>query len=555
MLTGSLEIVLASFLVQALVSFYESREEWMESKYPEVLAKIAMGFIRLNQANGQVALIQRRNFLFQFKEMQELQKRISNGRDTEHFLDHPLIELLERMDHQRVTFLDADGKEYDFGSSFYGSGGTAVKGMNVSFKKTEDGTRLTFKVNHVFRESLQKVIDDTKGLSESDVGEVFKIMGSHAEGIKLSQTMLNYHDHGAVGSAHKISLKGLGTIFIGNDPGMPTMYDQITVQMEKGANIYEFHELLSLLDLDIALKESLFEDVERMKIGQLFRLFFPEDATLFERTEEFFNLPLEELKGRIFSMQPKMEDYFSKYLSKMELREILPGKMRFSIPGLADELRAQGALGLTTAITGAYTDEEIFRRVFTILEMGMLSSETRNGNGLAKSGLSWGGDLYTGGSDSVFTQLVTQKLMDDDKSFSDFYYHSKVRFCFSAEALESFTYQYHDDRYGTRLVDNDSWWSWGSEYLKRPNIFSFVKGEQETFNFDNEVMIKERIDPSFITSIVVDNDQTRDELMVYLRKKEMVQKDINGIDTILGIPWDQFIHVGTKISEELFSKT
>ena len=51
MFTGSLEVVLVSLLVQGLISFYQAHGEWLQGRWPEFAAKLAMGIVRLNQAH------------------------------------------------------------------------------------------------------------------------------------------------------------------------------------------------------------------------------------------------------------------------------------------------------------------------------------------------------------------------------------------------------------------------------------------------------------------------------------------------------------------------
>lgn len=533
MMTGSLEVVLASILIQALVSFYQAREEYAKGRYPEAIAKSILGIVRLVQAGQQVQQIQRRNDLL--KKYQELADRIYKGRKIDHLWDHPLI------GKQGVILEDGNGNEYDFGANLHGYGKQLVKGMNVTMRDRGDKVSLDFKVNHVFRDKIQKVITDISKYSKGETQELLGLLGSRAKNITVSEQSSNPELWGA--KDHVIQLEGLGKITIGANSEVITLYDKVSIQLEKGKTLYDFHEALSFLNLDDALRQSANDDIERMKIGQLFRTFKPIDATKFERTDAFFSQSLDQFKKSILSLSPEMGTIIQKYLPKMELREIVPGRMRYAIDGLSSELT--GAYGLTSALTGVWGTKEINERVASILKMGMISSEMRNDNKIGKQGLSSGTDYWTGGADSVFAQLVTDKT----KSYNSFAYKSSVRFLISPKALENGTYQYHDDSFGSRKL-YDYWWS---DYLTRPSIGEFVASERAFFHSANEVMLKERLSPEYITGIVVSTQYMKDSILDYLRECNIVQTDQYGKETILSKSIDQFIHVGNTIKAEHFA--
>ncbi|NGX40018.1 MAG: hypothetical protein KR126chlam1_01358 [Chlamydiae bacterium] len=581
MILGSLEIILASLLIQATISFYQSRKEWKNGRIPEVIAKSLMGMIRLYQANTQFQLIQRRNFLLKLMKYRRLEERIAKGKkiqslyrhplvalaseienkkvvlvDSEgnaidvhahlhalgekqikskSFDSHPLFALASQIDSRQVILVDAEGNEIDFGSHFHGYGKELVKGMNISLRKKDGMIELDFKVNHVFRDRLQKVIEEMQDYSSAETKELLKMLGSHANDISIHEThdgKMDIYD-----SEYYINIANLGTVSVGAVKEYPNLYDRVTIQMKEGKTLYDFHELLSFLDLENALEQSSKEDIERMKLGHLFHIFSPQEATTLERSETFFEIPVDQLKETMLSLSPEMEKRFDTYLDKMELGEILPGRMRYEVKGLADELRELGATGLTAALTGSWEEEEQYKRTASILKIGMLSSELRNGNGLAKNGLSAGADFYTGAADSVFTQLVTKNI----SNFGECYYFGNIRFLFSLDAVESGTYQYHEDNFGSRRIGED--WFFLDSYLSRPNIVDFVKEENRYFSGDNEVMIKERIPPSLIEGIIVPEDSIRSDLLDHLRQVNIVELDSLGNETILGNPVDKFIQV------------
>ncbi len=552
MLQGSLELILASLLLQALIQFYQSWSEYQrEGRWPEAAAKFAMGTIRLYQARQCIYQIERRNALLSIKKIAALVQRIKRGREVNHLIYSPLHEK-----GGEVVLSDSNDNSYNFGTYVHGNGKATVKGMNLQFRTHEvDGKQLTqleFKVNHVFRNRLEKVIQEIKQLNRAELNEVLRLTQSHAKGMKIEQLPFTFSENVQykMGTVSKISLEGLGSISVGNDTEYPNLYDRVKIELDPGQNLYQMHELLSFLDLDDALRSSSLEDIERLKIGQLFRVFQPKEATLFEREESFFALSIEQLKQEIIKKAPAMEKTFQEYLSKIEPEEILPGRVRYSIRGLSDKVYELGGRTLISAVTGP--DDQAFARTASIIKMGMLAPEMRFSNGMAVEGLSPWGDFYAGGGDSVFTQLLTEDNFQRKMRLDDFAYDGDVRILFSLDILETGTYQYHTDSFGWRRPTAEPPYSWFFNpdfYLDRPNIFDFTKEEQRRFHLGQEVMVKECISPSKIQGLIVPNESIKEGLLSYFRDKKITELNSEGLETILNIPIDRFIHVGERLSE------
>lgn len=549
MLVGALEIVIVSFLLKGLLCCYQAFLEGNRGRWPEFIAKLLMGGISMFQGMKYIEMLERRNKLLSLDKYIQLMRRVKRGRDVQHLKGS---ELHER--NPDVVLLDAEGNAYSFGDLVNGFGEGTVKGMNLQFRTHQVNgktmTELDFKVNHVFRDRLQVLIEGLSDFSEDEMQEFLQLTNSHADGVKIEKVPFELKSgiEPTVGPAYKITLVGLGSMTVGGTKIFPNVYDRVRVEIDQDKSLYEMHELLAFFNLDEVLHVSKQDDIERLKIGQLFRVFHPQEATLFERTEDFFSLSVEELKARIVAEVPEMDETFSSYLENMEAREILPGRIRYCIPGLADRARELGARGLISTLTGS--DEESYERLASILKMGMLSSETRFSNGVGRSGLSFVGDFYTGGADSVYTQLVTERNCADGTRISEFYW-GNVRLLYSLDVLETGTYQYHDDNFGIRIADGDVWWA--DEYLERPNILDFVAEETREFNRDNEVMVKERIPPEMIRGVVVPDMRVRDELLTTLRGYGLLTLGDSGQEMVMGKSVDEFIHVSPHITEELFA--
>lgn len=538
-------------------------------------------------------------------------------RKIEHLRESPLALFKEKI----------EPSENNWGAHFHGFGKGLVKGSNLTFRaKVVDGKKLTeldFKINHVYRKTLQQSIEK---LEDSDSYR----LPAHLERVKSKRWDICIKERepfplgdSNMGEATKIKVGELGTIYVGSSPELPTMYNRIVVRMDEDKVLSDFYELLALLELEESLELSGPEDLERLKIGHLFRTFYPRESLPFERSEAFFLFPLEQLKEKIIEMVPEMEGVFDRCLGLMTPEEILPGKLRYRIHGLAQRAFEKGARGLTAAITGAYSDQDLFEKIASILKTGMMSSETRKSLEIFSQGLSSSADFYSGGADSVFTQMVTEKDCSKGASFGDFYYTSDARLLISLDVLETGTYQYLEDSYGNRHVDDHSMWK--RSYLNRLSILEFIEALQSsihsaangleeewdrvkeyirgilenerrraffeklgiirydekgrlkiqgmflnqflsflkrmfrTFSAENsisyaghEIMLKERIAPSYFKKILVSNPEIREGLIRHLEKCSLIQYSEDGKRTVLGYPVDQFILVENKASESLF---
>ncbi len=383
------------------------------------------------------------------------------GRNVEYLKRSPLSQFKEKL--------------CDLGAHFHGFGKELVKGANLAFRtiflQEKQLNELDFKINHVFRTALQQKVDELKSLDRHVVKALLDRSESFGENIQIEQNVPFPIGDSTFGFSTKITMEGLGSLFICTSPEFPSIYNRIVVQMESGKNIGHFHALLAFLNLDKAFQQSTEEDQERHKIGHLFRTFYPRQAFKLERSELFFSLPTEEIKAKIIEEVPEMATIFEIYLDQMTLEEILPGRMRYRINGLAQRAYDLGARGLTSALTGA-SGKELYERTASILTSGLLSSETRKFLQCSAIGLSTIADYYSGGSDVIFTQMITEDNCSKNVDLNKLNYYSDVRFIISLEAIETGTYQYLNDAYGNRSTDPNAYW--GTPYKERPGILEFI---------------------------------------------------------------------------------
>jgi len=540
MLTASLEITLLSIALQIALNAYQAHQEWSNENKPEAVAKFLMCLFRVYEGKQQWSLILRRNELLDDPLLKQLTLLIKQGKKVESLLSSPLSELKDKILEKAVVLEDAEGKKYKFGSHFHGFGKGLVKGANICFRqKTVDGKEileLDFKINHAFRDQLGEAISKLSSIASTNhLSEVLALNHSDIKGIEISKA--NYEIGGFKVAAHQINFTGIGSVLIGSDPKTVGMYNRVVVRVFQECNLFQLHEMLSFLQLEDALQIFNQEDLERLKLGLLFRIFCPKESTPFERTMQFFKLPISQLKDEISKRAPVFSEFFNRFYSRITPYETLPGRVRYGIEGLGKICEKLGAKALMSSIWIDPSRElEGLNRIASILKMGMLSTEMRFGNQLNIKGISSNADLKTGGSDSVFTQLIPSNCFKDAPAAQKLGYFSGIAFTFSLDVLDTGTYQSHDDSFGTREVSPES-----SIYENRPNIFDFVAREQQILNRYHEVMVKDLIHPSAITSLLVSDKVLLGKIANHLRSSGLVYKRSDGIEVINNIPLDQFL--------------
>jgi hypothetical protein len=509
--------------------------------------------------------------------LKRLAEKVANSKEVKHLSDHPLQGLKSKISDKRVMSKGAPGNYHNCGANFYGFGQGAVKGHNLYFQEKKsagkEGTELLFKVNHFHRDQMEPVIVELIDISKHpQVNEMLTLTGSEVKGIQVSEKLIgdiDYDTNKPTMPIHEISLIGLGSIYVGASPKFPGLYDQVVVRVEHDPNIEKFYQILSFLNLQDALEACKAEDFERAKIGRLFKDLFPIEATPFERTEDFFALPIDKLKDLIIKKVPQMKENFSKYLPQMGLYEIMPGRYRNRTSGLAQKCYEAGGRALIHAFGGEGNfngeEDKYFAELASVINMGLLSNESRRIYGFSKSGVSpndWFGNdtwfgwddesYFKGSADSVFARLVTEKNCRTSMPLSGYTYMEGAGcgIIVSLDSLETGTYQQHnqEESAGQRGLDD--------VYLNRPGILEFIQQEQKEFNGNNEVMLKEGVPPSMIQSIVFTTQEMRNKFIEYLRVKKMIENDRkSGQETINGHPLEQFIRYATHMSEELIRKT
>jgi uncharacterized protein YjbI with pentapeptide repeats len=454
--------------------------------------------------------------------------------------DHELNGDLEaKIDAKHYTMVDANNNEYDFGSYFHGFGQSLVKGANLNFRKVvykngSKGLELSFRVNHIFHKRLRKIIGAMKEMSPEEQLEFAKEFQACGMKLKSKATYTLGQQRSFSNSAYKVTIDGVGSLMVGRK-SYYSLKDQVKVTLKDGATLESFHHFLAIFGLQDALKKSSEEDLEKLKLGILFRTFFPMKAHYLEKNGDTFNLTLDQLKQKLIDEVPKMEKIMGKYA--VQKIELFPGYFKYGVP-LDKKAYSMGARALTTALTSLSDEmkEADLDQVANILKNGLLSQEMRERNGISSGGLNEEEEYEYGGSQSIYSQMITSTDLTKQKSMKDFGYSSPVRLFISLEALNQGSYQYYDDEFGVK--DSDI-------YLTRPTIPEFIKRDLSKLE-GHEIMSPDRVLPGYIKAMSVKTEEIKKQIIAHLRKCNLIHDE-----QINGIPVDEFIRTEHRITPDL----
>lgn len=450
-----------------------------------------------------------------------------------------------KIDLHRFSLVGSKNQEYNFGAYFHGFGKYLVKGANLNFKKVkrEDNVKyieLSFSVNHIYSSRIRELIKALACFNPEEKTEFAKRY--NAQGLSIEEKADYGQDGNIIKAAiYKVALESVGSLTIGREDVLALTH-QVKVALPEGANFASFYHFLSIFGLEDALKRSSEEDLERIKLGILFKTFFPSQAAFMMKEwykgkdDYFFTTPLAELRNEIIEQVPQMRKVLEKYAAQKV--EIFPGYIRYGVP-VAQKAYALGARALTTALLSMQSSDGL-PHLSEIIKNGLLSKDLRSRNNISIHGIGEDRDYLSGGAHSVFTQMITERDVKNRRDIYSFGYVSIVRLYISLEALDQGSYQYFLDHYGSREED---------EYLIRSNIFEFVKKEPSWFR-SHEIMLPDRVLPKHIKGLTV-RLEMKESIIADFREKQLIQVDNYGRETINGILVDEFIRTDLEVTADL----
>ena len=232
-----------------------------------------------------------------------------------------------------------------------------------------------------------------------------------------------------------------------------------------------------------------------------------------------------------------MEDKFKEYLvdhpERMYKQEVYPGQYIWAIQGLANEVKAAGGLGLMHGVFGSDFNEAT-GRLINMLKSGILSTQDRFQAGIIAHGTSCEDDLKSGGAESVFARLITEKMSKDPESYG---LNGKMQILCDLDLVERVGFVYSSDQYGTKEA---------MTYSARPSILQLTEKCQKApdYSKSNEVCIRNRIPPERFKGVLVKDNIEKTKIINALKLEGLITLDTLNHECINGVPVDQFIHVG-----------
>lgn len=209
-------------------------------------------------------------------------------------------------------------------------------------------------------------------------------------------------------------------------------------------------------------------------------------------------------------------------IGNMVLQKEYNGYVTYVNKGLAQKLEKSGA---------KYVYHSICREgdVVKIVESGGISSTmSRVKQGIQNpAGASMYSDMRTGGADSAFTRIVTDKAQKNGYKFSNASVAGDYQIKLSLDVMERTDYySYTFDNFGK--VEDISGNGKGPVQM--------VQALNRSFGSSNEIMFRNGVDSRYFTEIMCATQQERQSLLQQFRSRGIM--DINGIDI------DKFVTVG-----------
>lgn len=342
--------------------------------------------------------------------------------------------------------------------------------------------------------------------------------------------------------SHVIEFEGVGKVIIGNNPSLVSEFNQLSIELDSNITDEEaaskLHIIFAALGLSTVSSTARSEDIERIKILQLFRGYYPKEAFGFEKEAQTFEESIESLQKRILEKVPQMKLEFERFADQPDLmyqQEVYPGQYVWSIKGLADEARDVGALVLMSGVgTLSDTFDVAVKRIISMVETGPMSTQDRLHAGMIINGFSSDSDLISGGAESVFTRMVTKSMSKNLKAYP---LAGKIQILYDLDIVERVGFAYSHDEFGTKDPKT---------YSYRPNIVELTESASKL----NEVCIRNHISPKFIKGVIVANDDEKKKLIDAFRAGNLLEGQ-PGSESIHGISINKFIHVGQLKPEYL----
>ncbi len=329
-----------------------------------------------------------------------------------------------------------------------------------------------------------------------------------------------------------------------------------------------FYSMLAFMGLGEIAHAERSVDIDRIKIFQLFRAYFPKEIYPFERAQDPFEIPLNDLKTRMIQSVSNYErskaNKIFHSLDSLVPQEVYKNFNIWSVKDFSHQMKAEGANYLITGVgcigfnPWAKNDDDVqvkmqfetaTNHIAKILKVGIFSTLDRRILGIAHEGISSHQDVECGGGDSVFCRLLISPWAKK-VSIKKIFFSGHIQIIFDLSLLDRVGYGFIYDHYGTKTASPQNNFSF--PYKERQNLINLTKelSSPSSAQWYNEVCIKHRISPEYILGLQVPTEEKKQILLETLRKKDLIQV-IDGKECWEGNPIETFIRVGDTFKDHL----
>lgn len=212
-------------------------------------------------------------------------------------------------------------------------------------------------------------------------------------------------------------------------------------------------------------------------------------------------------------------------IAKMQLQREYNGYISYANKGMVQKLKKAGAKYVYHSVR---REEDVIKIVES---NGIASTMSRIKQGIADpAGVSMISDMRTGGADSAFMRIVTEKAQKTGRHFSDASVAGDYQIKLSLDVMERTDYySFTSDHFGNTLDISNS----------GKNPLEMTKSLNRNFCSSNEIMFRNGVEGRYFTEIVCRTQQERQSLLQQFRARSIM--NINGIDI------EKFVTVGSGL--------
>lgn len=344
-----------------------------------------------------------------------------------------------------------------------------------------------------------------------------------------------------------IHFKGVGKVSIGKEPTCHSEYRHLSIELEPHIQDHEaaekLHIIFAALGLGSVSSTSRSEDIERLKVMQLFRAYFPIESSsqkILATNEllDHFQGSIDNLKTHICNQNPRMIDIFNKSFNQMYQQQVYPDQSIWCVKDLAQEAKNAGAVGLMAGFSGSDFNDAV-KNLISVLKTGIMSTQDRFEAGIVVRGYGPNVDFVAGGAGSVYTRLITSNMTNYSSRIFDC--KGKFQLLYDLDLVDRVGHCYNYVRYGTKKAPHYH------DPLTRFNILDLTHNLMNSpdTNLSNEVCISQRVAPEYIKGILVGSKDGKREIIQALQAENLLSQGCFN-----GIPIAKFIHVGFSFKKK-----